>query len=194
MTGHTADDQAETVVLRLLRGAGSTGLSAIAPGPTHPLLALRRAETAAVCDLLGIDTVHDSSNDHLDVWRNRVRAEVMPVLADIADRDPTPILTRTADLLRQESALLERARRVDRSDRRPGTHRGVTRARPAGTPAVARRRPAMPPDAASIDRVMAVAQGDAVACELPGGRRVERSHQRLRVVEPRNSDTDAVEA
>ncbi len=193
MTGHTADDQAETVVLRLLRGAGSTGLSAIAPGPTHPLLALRRAETAAVCDLLGIDTVHDSSNDHLDVWRNRVRAEVMPVLADISDRDPTPILTRTADLLRQESALLEQlAESVDPTDAR-----ALTRASPVLARRALRRwlaEAGYAPDAASIDRVMAVAQGDAAACELPGGRRVERSHQRLRVVEPRNSDTDAVEA
>ena len=41
-----------------------------------------------------------------------------------------------------------------------------------------------PPDAAAIERVLDVARGDRVACELSGGRRVERSHQRLRLVDP----------
>jgi tRNA(Ile)-lysidine synthase len=45
-----------------------------------------------------------------------------------------------------------------------------------------------PPDAAAIDRVLAVARGDATACELTGGRRVERSHQVLRVVDRVPSD------
>jgi tRNA(Ile)-lysidine synthase len=181
MTGHTADDQAETVILRLLRGAGSTGLSAIEPGPTHPILALRRTETTAVCDRLGIETVHDSSNDRSDVWRNRVRSEVLPLLADIAGRDPTPILARTADLLRDESALLdELASALDPTDAPALAH---------ASPVLARRslrrwlsEAGYPPDGAAIDRVLAVARGEAVACELTGGRRVQRTRQRLRIV------------
>lgn len=183
MTGHTADDQAETVLLRLLRGSGSTGLSGIEPGPTHPLLDLRRWETTAVCDAAGIEPVHDATNDHLDVWRNRVRAEVMPLLADIAGRDLTPILARTAGLLRDESALLdELAGPIDPTDARELR---------AASPVLARRalrrwltEEGYPPDVAAIQRVMAVADGDAVACELAGGRRIERSGQRLRIVEP----------
>lgn len=183
MTGHTADDQAETVIIRLLRGAGSAGLSAIEPGPTHPLLSLRRTETISVCERLGIDAVHDASNEHLDVWRNRVRAEVMPLLDDIADRDIAPILSRTADLLRQENALLdELALALDPTDARALTD---------ASPVLARRalrrwlvEAGYPPDTASIERVLAVAYGDAVACELVGGRRVERSQQQLRVVDP----------
>jgi len=183
MTGHTADDQAETLILRLLRGAGSTGLSAIEPDPSHPLLDLRRAETTAVCERLGLDTVHDASNDRPDVWRNRVRAEVLPLFADIAGRDPTPILNRTADLLRQESVLLdELAGTIDPTDARALTF---------APPALARRAlrrwladDGYPPDAATIDRVMTVATGAAVACELAGSRRVQRTNQRLRVIEP----------
>jgi tRNA(Ile)-lysidine synthase len=182
-TGHTADDQAETVLLRLLRGSGSTGLGAIRPGPTHPILALRRADTAAVCRTLGLDPVHDASNDVADVWRNRVRSEALPLLTDIAGRDLVPILDRTAALLRDDSEFLDRlATDIDPTDA----------AAVAAAPVVLARRAVRcwlvdggyPPDAAAIERVLDVARGRAVACELPGGRRVERSNQRLRVVGP----------
>lgn len=183
MTGHTADDQAETVLLRLLRGSGSTGLGAIRPGATHPILKLRRAETEAICTAAGVEPIHDATNDDLDMWRNRVRAEVMPLMRDIAGRDLTPVLTRTADLLREESALLDDlSKSVDPTDA-PSLART--------SPVLARRAlrrwlddAGYPPDAAAIDRVLAVARGDAIACELPRGRRVERSNQRLRIVEP----------
>jgi tRNA(Ile)-lysidine synthase len=181
LTGHTADDQAETVLLRLMRGSGSTGLGAIEPGPTHPILALRRTETEAICAALEIRPARDRSNEVLDVWRNRIRAEAMPLLTDIAGRDLTPILGRTADLLREESGFLdELATAVDATD---------ARALAAAHPVLARRalrrwlaEAGYPPDSAAIDRVLAVARGDVVACELPGGRRVERSGQRLRVL------------
>ena len=181
-TGHTADDQAETVLLRLLRGSGSAGLGAIRPGRTHPILALRRADTDEVCRRLGITPVHDASNDRADVWRNRVRSEVLPMLTDIAGRDLVPILERTAALLRDDSEFLDGlAAAIDPTD-------AVALAE---APVVLARRSircwlvdgGYPPDAAAIERVLDVAHGTAVACELPGGRRVERSHQRLRVVD-----------
>lgn len=182
MTGHTADDQAETVVIRLLRGSARTGLSAMAPGLTHPILAVRRHETAAVCEVLGIVPVHDGSNDAGDVWRNRVRAELIPLAAEIAGRDVAPILARSADLLRDEDELLGLlADQLDPTD---------AKALAAAHPVLARRAlrrwlavDGYPPDAAAIERTLAVARGKAAACELPGGRRVERSGQRMRVVE-----------
>ena len=90
LTGHTADDQAETLVIRLFRGSGSSGLAAMTPGRTRPILALRRAETEAVCAELGLSPVRDSSNDVHDVWRNRIRHELLPLATDIAARDLTP--------------------------------------------------------------------------------------------------------
>jgi tRNA(Ile)-lysidine synthase len=182
-TGHTADDQAETVLLRLLRGSGSAGLGAMQPGPAHPILALRRTDTSEVCRSLDIVPLHDASNDLADVWRNRIRAEALPMLTDIAGRDLVPILQRTAGLLRDESEFLDQlAAGIDPTDALAV----------AGAPTVLSRRAircwlvegGYPPDAAAVERVLDVARGACVACELPGGRRVERSGQRLRVVEP----------
>ena len=181
LTGHTADDQAETVLLRLLRGSGGGGLSGIEPGPAHPILALRRSETEAVCNELGIEPVRDASNASPAMWRNRVRHELLPLANDIAGRDLTPILARTAGLLRDDGAILdELAAGVDATD-------AVAVAQTP--PAIARRAlrrwltvDGYPPDAASVERVLAVARGEAVACELSDGRRVERSRQRFRIV------------
>jgi tRNA(Ile)-lysidine synthase len=181
MTGHTADDQAETVLLRLLRGSGGDGLAAIEPGPTHPILALRRSETEQVCCALGIDPVCDPTNAEPVGWRNRVRHELLPLATDIAGRDLVPVLARTAGLLRDEQVLLdELAGAIDPTDAR------AVRDAP---PALARRAlrrwltvDGYPPDAAAIERVLAVARGEAEACELPGGRRVERHGQRFGIV------------
>ena len=181
-TGHTADDQAETFLLRLLRGAGTTGLGAMAPGPTHPLLDLRRAETVALCGALGIEPVIDPSNHLADAWRNRVRHELLPLMSDVAGRDVVPILTRTAELLRDDDRhLAALAAGIDPTDARAL----------ATTPPVLARRAVRawlttegyPPDRASVERVLAVARGDAVACEITGGRRVERRDQRFRIVD-----------
>lgn len=183
LTGHTADDQAETVLIRLLRGAGGTGLSAIRPGPTKPLLDLRRSETVAVCALLGITPVTDPTNADPSIWRNRVRHDLLPLLADISGRDPVPVLTRTADVLRDDTDLLEElASALDPTDAD-----ALLAAHPALTRRALRRWLAVhgyPPDAAALERVMGVVRGDAVACELTGGRRVARTDRRLRIIEP----------
>ncbi len=106
-TGHTMDDQAETILVNLLRGAGADGLAGMAPGVRHPLLGLRRAETHAVCAAAGLAPVCDASNADPAFVRNRVRHELLPLCAEVAGRDPVPLLARQAGVLRDEVALME---------------------------------------------------------------------------------------
>ena len=183
LTGHTADDQAETVLLNLLRGAGLDGLTAMSPGPTKPLLALRRHETVALCRTLGLIVATDPTNTDSTFRRNRIRHEALPLLADIAQRDPVNVLARTADVLRHDLDLLDGlAGALDPTDARE-----LAAAHPALASRAVRRWLAADgysPDSATVERVLAVATGSRLACELPGGRRVERSGQRLRVVLP----------
>ncbi|MGB0113344.1 MAG: tRNA lysidine(34) synthetase TilS [Ilumatobacteraceae bacterium] len=178
MTGHTADDQAETLLLALMRGSGSTGLSAIGPGWRHPILSLRSSETRQVCDQLGLVVAHDPSNDDPRFRRNRVRHELLPLLDSIADRDTAPLLTRTADLLRADDQLLEElAGAIDPTDA------AALAAAPSPLAARAVRSwltsDGYPPDAAAILRVLTVARGDAAACEISGALRVERHGNQL---------------
>lgn len=181
LTGHTADDQAETVLLNLLRGSGLDGLAGMASAG-HPLLGLRRAETRALCADLGLAWVEDPSNLDPAHRRNRVRAELLPLVDDIADRDVAPVLARQAATLRDEAAFLDAlAAGLDPTDARALAAAPVVLARravrrwlatgPAGS--------GHPPDLATVERVLAVARGEVRATEVGGGRRVSRSRGRL---------------
>jgi tRNA(Ile)-lysidine synthase len=180
LTGHTADDQAETVLLNLLRGAGLDGLAGMA-SEHHPLLRLRRSETRALCADLGLEPVADPMNADPLFRRTRVRHELLPLADAIAERDVAAVIARQAGLLREDAALLEElARAIDPTD---------AAALAAAPLALARRAVrrwlavAHPPDAATVDRVLAVANKEAKACDVGGGRRVRRSEGRL-VLEP----------
>ena len=81
--GHTKDDQAETFLLRLMRGAGLRGLASMHPrrgAIIRPLLTSRRADLRTYLAAAGMAYVHDDSNDDLAIPRNRVRAELLPFL------------------------------------------------------------------------------------------------------------------
>ena len=181
LTGHTADDQAETVLLNLLRGAGLDGLAGMAPGARRPILDLRRAETEAVCAAAGLVPVVDPTNADPAHRRNRVRAELLPLVNEVAERDVVPVLVRQAALLRDEAAALDvLAAALDPTD-------APTLA--AAPPALARRAVRRwltsghdhPPDSATVERVLAVARNQARAADVGGGRRVARTRNVLRL-------------
>ncbi len=88
-TGHTLDDQAETVLLHLTRGSGLAGLAGMRPvrdGVVRPLLAIGRSETSAICAAAGITPQEDETNASLRFARNRVRLRVLPELERINPR------------------------------------------------------------------------------------------------------------
>ena len=181
LTGHTADDQAETVLLNLLRGAGLDGLAGMTAGGRHPILSLRRRETAALCRAEGLTPVADPSNEDPSHRRNRVRHELLPLLDAIAERDVVAVLARQAGLLREEADLLDAlAAALDPTDAValaaapvPLARRALRRWLAAGCE--------HPPGSAAVERVLAVARGDVRAAEVGDGRSVARTGQRLRL-------------
>jgi tRNA(Ile)-lysidine synthase len=182
--GHTADDLAETVLVNLLRGAGLDGLAGIRPGPRHPILGLRRAETVALCAAVGLTPVADPSNDDPAFLRNRVRHEVLPLLADVAGRDLVPVLDRQAALLAEVADHLRaEADALDVTDGRALAGAPAAVARVAVREWLRADEPERhPPDAATVERVLDVAAGRSLATDVGRGRRVERTGGRLRLV------------
>lgn len=119
LLGHTMDDQAETVLLRLARGSGARSLAGIPPvrgALRRPLLSLRRTDLAQACAAQDLTWWEDPGNavdgplltaDGSALPRSAVRHRVLPGLADALGSDPVPALARTADQLRLDADLLE---------------------------------------------------------------------------------------
>ena len=179
LVGHTTDDQAETVLLNLLRGAATAGLAAMAPRQgtvVRPLLGLRHRDTLEICARMGFVPIVDPMNGDLRYRRVWLRREVLPALEAGAGRDLRGVLARQAEVMRDESDLLDSLARDAlaaagdplRADRiaalEPALARRALRQWLGGTP----------PSLATIDSLLAVVAGERRALELPGGRRVVR--------------------
>lgn len=189
-TGHTADDQAETVLHRLLRGAGLQGLRGIAArrelaagvGVVRPLLRTARAEVLAYLAELKQAYRTDSTNSDPSYTRNRIRAELLPLLAARYNPAVASVLARLAEqadaAFRDEeaaaAALLSAAELP-----RAGATLVFDRARLAAAPRRLTRaalrltwaREGWPLDAMNYEaweRMAAVAYGEAAAADLPG--------------------------
>ena len=110
-TGHTLDDQAETVLMRLVRGAGPSalaGMSASGPGPfVRPLLSIERNDIRAYLDRKGHAYREDPTNRDLRFDRNRVRRVVLPALAESLNPRAALHLVRAAERLREDAACLD---------------------------------------------------------------------------------------
>lgn len=124
LLGHTMDDQAETVLLRLARGSGARSMRSISPETIdgegvrwmRPLLSLRRSDTRDACEQAGLEWFEDPSNAADGPWRAAdgtplrraaVRADVLPALARALGTDPVPALARTAALAASDDDALE---------------------------------------------------------------------------------------
>ena len=108
-TAHHLSDQAETVVLNLLRGTGPEGLAGIPPVRgrlIRPLLQTPRQEIEAYLTAHGLGHVEDETNDSMDFTRNRLRREVWPLLAQLHPA-PERSIARAAAILRRENVFLD---------------------------------------------------------------------------------------
>jgi tRNA(Ile)-lysidine synthase len=149
LLGHHADDQAETLLLRIARGTGPDGLGGMSGRSgtrgdvrLRPLLRVRRVDLIQHCQREGFPTASDPMNADPDVRRVRVRDEVLPALARIG-ADPVGALARLAALAHDESVALDLA--ATRASRDLGVRRiGAVRLVPsvalrALTPGLSRR-------------------------------------------------------
>lgn len=111
LLGHTLDDQAETVLLGLARGSGGRSLTGMAPRAGHllrPFLNLRRETTEQACAELGLEPWQDPHNTDRRFTRVRVRETVLPALETELGPGVAEALARTAELLRDDTDLLDR--------------------------------------------------------------------------------------
>ncbi len=108
--GHTRDDQAETFLLKLIRGAGMTGLGGIYPqrgDVIRPLLDVSREELREYLRAMGQSWVEDVTNADLKNPRNRIRHRVLPELNQAAGADTSTAIARAAGLAREDSQWLD---------------------------------------------------------------------------------------
>ena len=150
-TGHTLDDQAETVLLHLTRGSGIAGAAGMRPlrdGIARPLLVVGRAETTAICRAAKIRPREDKTNTSLRFARNRVRLKVIPELARI-NPQVRSALARFADAAAEVEAALTEAAEVS-------TTKAPTRGTDAPTPGSTFVTAVgdLPPDGAGRGRVL----------------------------------------
>jgi len=187
-TAHTADDAAETVLLNLLRGSGLAGARGIAARRgriVRPLLGERRATLREHLDAAGIDYLLDPSNEDPTFLRNRVRAEVLPLLESIrpgaADR-----IGQFSRLAADDEGLLNELARAELVRRM--TDGGIDWRDPP-VPALGRRvlrlaigEPA--PNAERVEALMEAAAGErgGVTIELGGGRVASVRGRRIRIL------------
>ncbi|MDQ3070321.1 MAG: tRNA lysidine(34) synthetase TilS [Acidobacteriota bacterium] len=164
-TGHTADDQAETLVMRLMRGAGLQGLGGIRVrngAVIRPLLDARRDDIESYLRSCGAAWRTDASNTDRAMTRNRVRHTVIPAIVEAGGPGVIDALARTAALIQDDAEELDR-RAIEMTPRvvlRDGSL-DIERLREAG-PALARRIVRAALEAAGGGRFIALEHVEAV--------------------------------
>ncbi len=188
LLGHTRDDQAETVLLGLARGAGARALAGMAPvrgALRRPLLGLPRETVRAACAAAGLQAWEDPHNTDPAYARARVRGDALPALEASLGPGVAAALARTAASLREDAdALDELADRARAGG--AGTDPAALAALPAAVRARVLKRCAEAACGAAVTsahvtalRALVEAWSGQGAVALPGGVRVERRAARL---------------
>jgi len=183
--GHTQDDQAETFLLKLIRGAGLTGLSGIRPRRgriIRPLLDAARGDLRKYLSDIGQEWIEDESNEDLANPRNRIRHRVLPELDCAAGTSTRPAIARAAGVAREDTEWLDELAERRYEQLAQTSEDGVTieAAVLAAEPAPVRRRVllkalriAAGDREVGLDHVEAAAAslaGSAGGADFPGGR------------------------
>ena len=183
--GHTQDDQAETFLLKLARGAGATGLGGIYPRRDlviRPLLDVSRADLRAYLLSRGQAWMDDETNEDMSNPRNRMRHVVLPELDRTYGGATRPSLARAAGLMREDGAWLDELGRDRFRALARRTSDGVefeAAALAAEAPPILRRvvLDAMRNGAGGreigldhVEAVLAVLGGNSAGCDVPGSR------------------------
>ncbi len=203
-TGHTADDQAETVLLHAVRGAGLAGLramSVLSDAPIddgagirlfRPLLSVRRSETQAYCRELGLLPLEDETNDDIRIPRNLVRLKVAPLLERL-NPQAVAALARLADTAGGALDFMEAALDAEWPAMASASHGAVSldrerfRALHPALQGLAVRRAHRQArgttgtlDAVHVEEALRLANGPSgKEADLPGGVRMEVRHGEL---------------
>jgi tRNA(Ile)-lysidine synthase len=211
-TAHTMDDQAETVLMRLVRGAGTRGLAGIYPEQrdlkiVRPLLGFRRHEIEKYLKSIGQPWREDATNNDLQHTRNRIRHELLPLLAKDYNPSIAEALARMADVARDEEEywaaevkkLAPFVFREGKPVRGGGRAHSVEKELAIDIAALLRQplplqrrlvraaaeQLGISMDILHMESALEVATAETKAGELPGGWRLERSHRELRFVPPK---------
>ena len=212
-TAHTMDDQAETVLMRLLRGAGTRGLSGIraekdAGRFIRPMLGVRRSEIEDYLRSIGQDWREDASNEERTHFRNQVRHDLIPRLVKDFNPNIVEVLARSAALAQSEeeywaremTRLLPLVRLLGKLARRGGGRRSS----PADAaiafnleamrtyPLAVQRRlllealrgRAIDADSEHVEKLLELVQGKSKAAAMPGGWKASLSFRELRLEPP----------
>jgi len=208
LTGHTMDDQAETVLMRLMRGSAASGLGGMellrplgknsSIKLVRPLLWARRSETESYCRLRKTEFLRDEMNDDQKFARVKVRQQLLPLMQSFNNKI-VEALSRTASQLREDAAvllndsdaLLKRAAVLDHVDDETGMPVLDVKVLAAAPPALRRRalrqwisegrgssRRLEMVHLLAVEKLLEGAAGGRVV-ELPGGSRVRRKRNRL---------------
>lgn len=210
-TAHTLDDQAETVLMRTLRGAGTRGTAGIHPSQDdgriiRPLLAFRRTDIESYLKEIGQPWREDSTNRDTHHTRNKIRHELMPLLAKDYNPNIAETLARVAEVSRDEEAYwqAEIAKLLPFVVTTGKPVRGGGRSHSTGSKQIAVNLEALAKqplalqrrllkaaaesagaeaDLQHVEELLRAAHGTIPRCELPGGMVAERTHRELQFTE-----------
>jgi len=183
--GHTRDDQAETFLLKLIRGAGLTGLGGVYPSRgqvIRPLLETGRADLRRYLESRGQEWIEDETNEDIANPRNRIRHNVLPELDRAAAAPSSPAIARAAAIVREDGQWLDElaSRRFEALAVRTAAGLEIDTEQLSAEPRPLRRRivrealrlvaPNREIGVDHVDAALEVATGESAGADLPGAR------------------------